>query len=60
MCALIPRTEARAKQRLLKFREIQKWLIMKFEKLKKNLYMDLAKEEEENDDDNDVQSVDLQ
>ena len=33
---------------------------MKFEKLKKNLYMDLAKEEEENDDDNDAQSVDLQ
>ena len=60
MCALIPRTEAGAKQRLLKFRDIQKWLIMKFEKLKKNLYMDLAKEEEENDDDNDAQSVDLQ
>ena len=59
MCALIPRTEARAKQRLLKFREMQKWLIMIFEKFKKIL-MDLAKEEEENDDDNDVQSVDLQ
>ena len=59
MCALIPRTEARAKQRLLKFREMQKWLIMIFEKFKKIL-MDLAKEEEENDDDNDAQSVDLQ